>query len=243
VVVASPAQARQLFHSGKLDEAIAALGAEVRDNPTDAQRRAFLFELLCFAGKYERAEKQLSVLGRGTPGAEMGALLYHAALHGEHLRQEMFDRETFPRSPARVVGGTLNGNAFETITDADPRIGPRLEVFAAGQYMWMPFEHVKSVRAQAPQRLRDLLWAPAIVRPSESFAGLEMGEVLLPVIAPLTWQEPEGNIRLGRITEWRELDSGEQVPVGQKLLLVDGEEFPMLELRELEIAATPATSA
>ena len=37
---------RQLFDAGKLNAAIEALGAELRDNPTDAQRRTFLFELL-----------------------------------------------------------------------------------------------------------------------------------------------------------------------------------------------------
>ncbi|MGH7616639.1 MAG: type VI secretion system accessory protein TagJ [Gemmatimonadaceae bacterium] len=234
--------ARQLFQAGRLDEAIEALGAEVRDNPTDAQRRAFLFELLCFAGQYDRAEKQLSVLGSGGRDAEMGALLYHAALHAERLRQEMFEKESFPVSAAKVVGGTINGQSFETITDADPRIGPRLEVFAAGQYMWLPFEHVDSVRAEAPKRLRDLLWAPAIVRPAESFKGLEMGEALLPAVAPLTWRQSDGAVRLGRVTEWVELADGGQAPVGQKMLLVDDEEFPILELRELEIAHVPASS-
>jgi type VI secretion system protein ImpE len=236
-------QARQLFQSGKLDEAIEALGAEVRDNPTDAQRRAFLFELLCFAGSYDRAEKQLGVLGRGTRNAEIGALLYHAALHAERLRQEMFEKKNFPLTTARVVGGTLNGKPFQTLTDADPRIGARLELFTAGQYTWLSFEHISSVRVEAPSRLRDTLWAPAIVRPSESFSGLELGEALLPVIAPLTWQLESGNLRLGRVTEWYELEDGAQVPFGQKLLLVDGEEFPMLELRELEIATVPAASA
>src|SRR4029079_12132787 len=106
-------QARQLFQNGRLDEAIEALGAEVRDNPTDAQRRAFLFELLCFAGQFDRAEKQLSVLGRGNRDAEMGALLYHAALHAERLRTEMFEKQNFPLTTARVVGGKLNGKPFE----------------------------------------------------------------------------------------------------------------------------------
>jgi type VI secretion system protein ImpE len=141
------------------------------------------------------------------------------------------------------VSGTLNGKPFASLVDADPRIGARLEVFAAGQYMWLPLEHVASVRMQSPKRLRDLLWAPAIVRPSESFAGLEIGEALLPVIAPLTWQHDDGAVRLGRVTEWCEDEDGDQVPVGQKLLLVDGEEFPILELRELEIAQAPAPSA
>jgi type VI secretion system protein ImpE len=235
-------QARQLFQAGRLDEAIEALGAEVRDNPTDAQRRAFLFELLCFAGQYDRAEKQLNVLGSGGREAEMGALLYHAALHAERLRQDMFDKQSFPVSSAKIVGGTINGQPFESITDADPRIGPRLEVFAAGQYMWLPFEHIDSVRAEAPKRLRDLLWAPAIVRPAETFKGLEMGEALLPVIAPMTWRHTDPAVRLGRVTEWTELSDGDQAPIGQKMLLVDDEEFPILELRELEIAHAPAAS-
>jgi type VI secretion system protein ImpE len=235
-------QARQLFQNGRLDEAIEALGAEVRDNPTDAQRRAFLFELLCFAGQFDRAEKQLSVLGRGNRDAEMGALLYHAALHAERLRNEMFEKQNFPQSTAKVVGGTLNGTPFSTITDADPRIGARLELFAAGQYVWLPFEHIAVVRTEAPKRLRDLLWAPAIVRPNESFTGLELGEVLLPVIAPETWREASPEVRLGRVTEWREIEDGDQVPVGQKMLLVDDVEFPILELRELEIALAPAAS-
>lgn len=235
-------QARQLFQNGRLDEAIEALGAEVRDNPTDAQRRAFLFELLCFAGQFDRAEKQLSVLGRGNRDAEMGALLYHAALHAERLRNEMFEKQNFPQSTAKVVGGTLNGTPFSTITDADPRIGARLELFAAGQYVWLPFEHIAIVRMEAPKKLRDLLWAPAIVRPNESFTGLELGEVLLPVIAPETWREASPEVRLGRVTEWREIEDGDQVPVGQKMLLVDDVEFPILELRELEIALAPAAS-
>jgi type VI secretion system protein ImpE len=234
---------QELFKSGKLDEAIGALGAEVRDNPADAQRRAFLFELLCFAGQFDRAEKQLGVLAGGGKNAEMGALLYYSALHAERLRQEMFEKKNFPMSSAKTRPGVLNGKPFQTIEDADPRIGPRLELFAAGQYSWMPFEHISTIRMEAPKRLRDLLWSPAIARPNESFKGLEMGEVLLPVIAPLTWQHEDGHLRLGRVTEWYELEDGAQVPFGQKLLLVDGEEFPLLELRELEFAPAPETSA
>jgi len=235
--------ARQLFQSGRLDEAIEALGAEVRDNPADAQRRTFLFELLCFAGNYDRAEKQLGVLAGSGRDAEMGALLYYAALHAERLRQEMFEKATFPVTSARVVGGMVNGRPFQSLVDADPRIGPRLELFAAGQYMWMPFEHIASLRVDAPTRLRDLLWAPAVVRPNESFTGLEMGDVLIPAIAPLTWRHGDDAVRLGRATDWQELESGEQAPVGQKLLLVDGEEFPILELRELEVTTSPAATA
>ncbi|MDH3496976.1 MAG: virulence protein SciE type [Gemmatimonadota bacterium] len=234
--------AQALFREGKLQEAIESLGGELRSNPTDAQRRTFLFELLCFAGNHDRAEKQLDVLAQGGKQAALGTLLYRSALHADRIRQEMFRTGDFPQvTRAAPVRGSVNGQAFESLVDADPRIGARIEVFAAGQYMWLPLEHVATVRMQPPRRLRDLLWAPAVVRPGPAFKELELGELLLPVMAPLSWQHPDDAVRLGRVTEWTEVDGGQQAPVGQKLLLVDGEELPILELRELDItpSATP----
>ena len=229
--------AEELFRAGKLDEAIASLGGELRSNPADVQRRTFLFELLCFAGEYERAGKQLDVLGSGSKQAGMGVLVYQAALHADRTRQEMFAGASYPRAAAPPAGGTLNGRSFQSISDADPRIGARLEVFAAGQYLWIPFAHISSITLGAPQRLRDLLWTPAVVRTGADFKGAELGEVLLPVLAPLSWQDPDATVRLGRVTEWVGLEDGTAVPLGQKLLLVDGEELPLLEVRELEITA------
>jgi type VI secretion system protein ImpE len=237
-----PVSADELLRAGKLEEAIEALGVGLRSNPADVQRRTFLFELLCFAGAHDRAEKQLDVLTGASRESDMGALVYRAALHSERTRQEMFLTADFPRgAPPGPASGTLNGRPFRTLVDADPRIGARLEVFAAGRYLWLPFEHIATVRMTAPKRLRDLLWTPAIVRTGPGFPGLELGEVLLPVLAPLSWQRSEEAVRLGRVTEWVELKDGTPVPQGQKLLLVDGEELPILELRELDITP-PARS-
>jgi type VI secretion system protein ImpE len=230
--------AKDLFEAGRLDEAIDALGAELRKDPTDAQRRVFLFELLCFAGEYDRAEKQLDVAGQGSRDASMGALLYRSALHAEKNRQAMFESQQFPvGGDPGPVAGTLNGSPFEQLTDADPRLGARLEVFAAGQYLWLPIEHVASVEIPQPKRLRDLLWTPAVVQTGPGFRDMELGQVLIPAMSPLSWQYEETDVRLGRVTEWVALDDGTEVPVGQKLLLVDGEELPILELRRLEINA------
>lgn len=228
---------RQFFDAGKLNSAIEALGIELRDNPTDVQRRTFLFELLCFAGSYDRAEKQLDILASGGPEAGMGTLLYRSALHAERLRTEMFRNQTFPLDSeiTAEVSGTLNGKAFSSIEDGDPRIGARMELFAAGQYMWIPWQHVASVRLEAPKRLRDLLWAPALVRTSEDFKGQELGEILLPSLAPLSFESADDEIRLGRAADSVDLPEGEFAPVGQKMLLVDGELIPLLSIRELEI--------
>ena len=142
--------ANQLFQAGRLKEAVQALSAEVRDHPSDTKRRTFLFELLCFSGEYDRAEKQLDVLAEAGPNSEIGALLYRSALQAERTRQDLFQKKEKPSagtsSGAETITGTLNGKPFQTITDADPRIGPRLEVFAAGNYLWLNFEHLASIQ-------------------------------------------------------------------------------------------------
>jgi type VI secretion system protein ImpE len=54
--------ALSLYKAGQLSAAITALGDELRKQPLDAKRRTFLFELLCFAGEYNRAVKEMDVL-------------------------------------------------------------------------------------------------------------------------------------------------------------------------------------
>lgn len=236
--------ARQLFQAGQLNEAVRALNAEVRDNPADTKRRTFLFELLCFSGEYDRAEKQLNILADSNKQAEMGAILYHSALHAERLRLQQFKTSDLPTmAPAREFSGTLNGQPFQSLVDADPRIGARLELFAAGAYLWIPFEHIVSIELQPPTKLRDLLWAPAIVRTGPSFKDKELGEVLIPVVYPNSFTHPNDAVRLGRETHWQDVEGGEPIPVGQKLFLVDGEEFPLLEVRKLEFAVQESTAA
>ena len=235
---------RELYAAGKLDEAVQALGSELRNDPLDTRRRTFLFELLCFTGEYDRAEKQLDILADAGKEAAMGTLLYRSALQAARTRRDMFEKKTFPLgslSDVRGSEGTLNGQAFETIEDADPRIGARLEVFAAGAYLWLPFEHIASVRMEPPKRLRDTIWIPAILQTGPKCKGLDLGEVLLPALTPLVSKHAQNSVRLGRETVWEEAD-GETVPAGQKLFLVDGEEIPILEVRNLLFAASSAAT-
>jgi type VI secretion system protein ImpE len=228
--------ASDLYREGKLGPAIQALGVEVRDNPTDQKRRTFLFELLCFAGEYERAEKHLEVLASAGMNFATGGLLYRAAIAAERSRNDLFAKKEYPSTASDPVRGTLNGKPFESLEDADPRIGPRLEIFTAGQYMWLPLSHLASVQMEAPKRLRDLLWAPCLVRTGPQLRALELGEVLVPALSPFSFRHPDDAVRLGRVTVWEE-EGETEIPFGQKTLLVDGEEFPLLELRRLEIAA------
>lgn len=229
--------ASELYRAGNLGGAIQALVAELRDNPADQKRRIFLFELLCFAGEYERAEKHLDVLAGGGPDAMTGTLLYRAAIAAERSRNDLFAKKEYPLAAAEPVKGKLNGKPFESLEDADPRLGPRVEIYAAGQYMWMPLAQIESITIQPPKRLRDLLWAPSLVKTGPKCRAIELGEVLVPVLSPFTFRQADDAVRLGRATVWEEPEGGEPVPYGQKMLLVDGEEFPLLEVRSIEIAA------
>ena len=226
---------KQLFDAGQVRGAEAALSAHLREHPTDTGSRTFLFELLCFSGQYDRAGKHLGVLSQGTKQAELGAVLYYSALHAEKLRHELFRKEEFPRAEAAPSPpGRLNGKPFQSIRDADPDIGARLEVFAAGAYLWIPFQHIASVRMKPPGRLRDMLWSPAFVLTGPGFQGTDIGEVLIPAIYPFSWRAADASLWLGRATEWFRDEAGREYPAGQKIFLVDGEEVPLLEIRELE---------
>jgi type VI secretion system protein ImpE len=235
--------AQELYRAGRLGEALKALSAEVRDNPTDARRRTFLFELLCFAGEYGRADKQLEVLAQAGPGSEIGVLLYRSALFAERQRQDLFASGEYPNKvDLPEPAGAINGKSFKSFSDADPRIGARLELFAAGNYLLLPFEHIASIHIMPPKRLRDLLWTPAAVRTTPSFKGTELGEVLLPVLSPFSWRHADEAVRLGRATVWESTEGyDDQIPFGQKMWLADDEEIPFLELRALEF--NPASVA
>jgi len=237
--------AEDLFRDGKVDEAISMLGADLRGDPSNVRKRTFLFELLCFAGEYERAEKQLDLLSDQNKDAMLASLLYRGALSAERTRQEMFQNEKFPHpklAPPTVLTGSLNGKPFQSISDGDQRIGPRLEVIAAGDYLWIGFEHIAQLSIEAPKRLRDLMWACGRLRTGPSFKGQDLGDVLIPVLSPGSVASDDPQIRLGRATEWVRDESGAEFPLGQKILLVDGEEVPLLEVRNLEIQAASTAS-
>jgi type VI secretion system protein ImpE len=231
--------AQTLFKAGKLTEAVSALTAYLRDNPTDLKSRTFLFELLCFTGDFERAEKQLSIVEQeGSKDSMLGTLLYKAALNAEKTRQEMFETKTFPQptgKPTAPIRGKLNGKEFGSLRDADPHIGEKLEVFAAGDYLWISFHDIAAIKLEEPKKLRDLFWAPARLSTGPTFRSRDLGEILLPAIAALSWQHDNDEVRLGRVTDFCQDEAGDTAPYGGKVLLVDEEEVALMDVRELEI--------
>jgi type VI secretion system protein ImpE len=234
--------ARELYREGRLEAAIAQLGVELRDAPTDTVRRTFLFELLCFTGDLGRARKQLDVLRRTDEQAARAAVLYDAALRAEEVRRRAFAGEPPPAvATTGHVSGTLNGTPFRSIRDADPRVGEHLEVFAGQEYVWLPFGSITRLTAGQPTRLRDLLWIEVDVTTRSEERDLPLGPVLVPAMTPGAWSHASEAVRLGRETRWERLADGREAPVGQRLWVVDDVEVPILEVRELRIDHAPPT--
>lgn len=82
--------AKELLDANHLSAAITTLTQEVKKLPTDTRLRTFLFELLCFAGEYERAERQLDVIGHQSESAGVGVEVYRQLLKAEKARQCWF---------------------------------------------------------------------------------------------------------------------------------------------------------
>jgi len=224
----------QLLEAGNVRQALEALAGHLRNKPTDVAARTSLFEALCFAGELDRAEKHLNLLAGGSEQAKIGAILYFSAIHAERERHQMYKNQSFPKSSApSLCSGRLNGKPFTEIRDVDSGLGARLEVFGAGSYMWIAFEHISSITIEAPKRLRDTLWTPAFIKTGSKFQGQELGEVLLPAIYPFSFTYPDESVWLGRQTLFVE-DGESTYPLGQKMLLVDGVEVPLLVVRTLE---------
>jgi type VI secretion system protein ImpE len=89
-------KAKELLDAGHLSAAIEQLNQEVRSRPTDSHLRTFLFELLCFAGDYARAERQLDVLAQQEATTEVGVQVYRNVLIAERARRRLFSEGLCP---------------------------------------------------------------------------------------------------------------------------------------------------
>jgi type VI secretion system protein ImpE len=247
---------------GRPDEALQLLTAEVRNNPADAKRRVFLFQLLALLGQWERAQNQLNVCGELDPLNAMMVGAYSEALRGELVRAEVFAgkrmpviigepeqwlalllqalkldaegqhgqaaalrEQAFEQAPA--VAGNIDGNAFEWIADADPRIGPCLEIIVNGGYSWVPFSRLSELKFEAPSDLRDKIWVPTQV--TWSNGGKAIG--FIPGRYAGSELTGDHDLVLGRRTDWIEQGEGLHVVLGQRMLATDAAEYSLFDAR------------
>ncbi len=145
----------------------------------------------------------------------------------QHLRANAFEQ-------APATAGSLNGENFDWIADADSRLGPVLEVVLNGRYTWVPFDSLSAVTVEAPEDLRDMVWTAVHL----TFSNGGDSVALVPTCYPGTREQPDGKLKLARATEWLPAGPEQYAGLGQRILSTNGSEMGLLEVREIKLGAT-----
>ncbi|MEQ1636213.1 MAG: type VI secretion system accessory protein TagJ [Methylococcales bacterium] len=149
----------------------------------------------------------------------------------QHKDAQILREQAFELAP--VTQGTLNGEAFEWLADADMRLGPVLEAIINGRYYWIPFQQIQQIKIEEPVDLRDVVWMPA------HFVWQNGGDTvgLIPTRYPGSETAVDSAIRLARKTEWTALGETTFIGSGQRLLSTNNNDYALMDIREININA------
>jgi type VI secretion system protein ImpE len=218
--------------TGEWDRALTQLSVAAELDPlaypmSQAYQAAIRCEIL--REKVFRGERSPTVLG--DPGPWLPLLIEATRLlaAGRPDEAARLRDDAFAAAPA--TAGAMNGAPFEWVADSDPRLGPVLEVFVNGNYMWVPFSRLKSLHIEAPADLRDQVWMP--VRFTWSNEGEAAG--FIPTRYPGSANAQDPAVALSRRTEWVEAGADWSLPLGQRVLVTDAEETALMDIRTLAI--------
>lgn len=258
-------EAKAKLDLGNLSAAVEAALNAVKSKPTDITARIFLFELSCFSGDWERAEKQLDVIGHQDVNAMIGSHIYKQNFKAERDRLSVFNEGMIPEclmpppkyvedlivagnhirdgkiSEARelldkieeerpVFACKINGEESSDFRDCNDLTMCVFEAVVKDSYTWLPFEQVKNVVFDPAKTLRDKFWMHAEVEMTNGTKG----EMFLPSLYVESFKNENDQIRLGKVTDWRE--AGEDIFVGEgvRLFQYEGGYKPILEIETIE---------
>lgn len=169
----------------------------------------------------------------GEPPAWLALLLeaLKADAAGEHARGAAVRAQAFDAAPASA--GSIDGQRFEWLADADQRLGPVFEAVVNGRYFWIPVQHIRRIDFEAPVDLRDTVWMPA------SFTWTNGAQTvgLVPTRYDGTAACGDDALRMARRTEW--IGEGAQAGLGQRMLATDAGDYPLMDVRVIEFDTAP----
>lgn len=191
-----------------------------------AYREALQCEALrtaIFAGRHQPV-----IFGDPEPWIAQMTEALRLGAEGRHEQASQLRMQAFEAAP--TSSGTINGERFEWIADADPRLGPILEVLVNGRYFWVPFSRIKSMIVEAPADLRDSVWMP--VHLTWSNGGTTVG--FIPTRYPGTTESGDSDLILARKTIWHEIAGDVFFGAGQRVFATDTGDVSLMDVRKLE---------
>ena len=140
---------------------------------------------------------------------------------------------------SKSMQATVNGlcdddQAFTVIQDMDDRFRGVAEILtASGKYFWVPWQNIQSAEFAKPERPMDLVWRKATI----AIDGGPDGEIYMPVRYPNpnAWTDEE---KLGRSTQWQEHSEVIVTGIGQRMILIEEEGVPIMEINRLSIESS-----
>lgn len=264
--------AKDLMDAGQLGPAVARLSEDLRARPADRGARTFLFELLCFSNDFDRAERQLEVLGR-QDGDPLGIQLYRSLLSAERSRARLFSEGLRPRfvlEPPPAVG--LHLEALDLLRQGRP--AEAREALDRAGALQAPLRGTAGEVAFDEFRDSDDLLAPVLevvapsgyfwipweqiqylaVSPPRNLRDLlwtpvdlatfdgQIDQVYVPNLYPGTGSHPDDLVRLGRKTDWQDVGEGIVRGAGPKIFLAGDNSFTLPELGVVQFSALPEAS-
>lgn len=222
---------------GQWDRAMTQLNvAGDLDPGTLAMVQTYREALQCEAFRGEVFAGRRSPLIFGDPGKWVALMVEALRLSAEGRYAESQGLRDQAFESAGASAGKIDDAPFEWIADADPRLGPVLEVIINGHYYWVPFQHIKDIQFDEPADLRDMVWTPA------QFHWTNGGDAvgLVPTRYPDSQASEDPLIRMARKTDWSECGEGLYVGLGQRMLATDSAEYPLMDIRSIEFEAGDA---
>lgn len=150
--------------------------------------------------------------------------------------------QAFEQAPAS--SGSIDGQPFAWLADADGRLGPVLEAVVNGRYFWIPFERIRRIELDAPVDLRDAVWTPA------SFTWTNGAQTV--GLIPTRYSGTAGGagvasvdnaLLLARRTEWSDGEASGGRGLGQRMLVSDAGDYALMDVRVIEFDATQEAEA
>ena len=146
---------------------------------------------------------------------------------GHYGEAQKLRDEAFELAPA--TAGSADDQPFEWLADADPRLGPVLELYFNRGYYWVPFQQIREIHIEEPADLRDVVWMPAHLVWANG--GEAVG--LIPTRYPGSEASEDTAIQLSRKTVWHEPAPGQYEGLGQRMLASDAADLALMDLRKI----------
>ena len=256
--------------AGNLGQTLQLLQQAVRQQPADASKRVFLFQLLVVLGQWERALTQLNVAGELDAATLPMVQTYREAIQCEALRLDIFSGKRAPLifgQPQPWMALLLEALKFDAANDvdsADHAAAARAQAFDAapassGSIDGVRFEWI----ADADQRLGPVLetiingryfWVPMQRIARIEFDGpVDLRDTVW-TAASFTWANGAQTVGLIPTRYNESVASGDDAlllarrtqwsqqghGLGQRMLATDAGDYALMDVRVIEFDAPPA---